>query len=1149
MVGRFGEVQVMDWGLARTVGLDVPVSDTALVRSQDPADASTLALDGEESLRSVESERADDEPTVAQAQTTVESYGALQPLTETLDMVPCAGSGDGQLRLTQEGDVLGTPAYMAPEQARGERDALQPACDVFGLGAVLCHILTGAPPFPGKAMEAVVLSRAGDVSDAFRRLAACDADSELLALARECLSPDAADRPHNASVVAERIGNYLTSVAERLRKAELERVAAEARTDEEIKRRRVGLALMVSLLLLVCGVGGAAWYYQFDRARRNAEQELRDTVRRSSITESMRQVDTVRALGQWRSAETLLNEAAQRVEAGDPESLRRRVGDARLDLDFCSEAEAIRLQQSTWQDEEFSRGFAFGSDGAYAQHLAKYLRQRLGREDANWDNLSADDLAALRKLPADVLARLISILDEWIAYEDDRPIGKGLRHLAEQLAPAPWRSAELSENPEKLLQYLDQAPQGEVSPDAIASHMIVLANHELWEDAVRVARRGLLMYPREFWLHYRLGWLLSGKPLNRDQEAIGHYLAVLAIKPDAVAVFNDLGNSLEDVGQTERAEAAYRKAIEIQPDFAYGYSNLAICLEERKAYDEAELMARKALELAPDSLAALSVLAEVAESRGETQQALQYLQQRVDRHPQLAKAAFDFGEFLMRKNQPEEAVPWFQKAVHLDPMYAIGWGMLGAALFQQQKYVEAEQATREVIRLSPEDPKGWSNLGVILIETNRRREALAPYRRALELEPRNPIFLAQVGDLLGSLGEHDEAREYFSEAVRLAPDSQEIADLAAKLDAPSTAPTLESWQQQLAEHPEDARLARDLGKRLFESQRYREAVQALEAAVKREPGNVSGWMMLGGARVQMQEYSEAESAFRQALSIKETADSCYALGELLVNTGRRSAAREHFERAVELDDMHADAHFSLASLLVFAEEYDRAEEELRRAIAIDPQWNYRATFASFLFDRGRFEEATDEARQAFAEVSPESTAGRRLQQLLGLCQNMRTGEVLLPHVLSGEKQLSGPEYLPYIRLCIKYLRRYGDGVQLIQQALEKDPTLANDRVEYLRFRGATAALSACREDLTADDQQRVEWRAQALAWLTEELQACRSLTESQERAAAKASIGQWVNDPALASVREVAPLGALSTSENRDWLDFWADVESFLRTD
>src|SRR5262249_57894763 len=87
MVGAFGEALVMDWGLAK-------------------------CLD----------EGADDE-------------ARGRPAAEPTD--PSA---------TVAGSIAGTPAYLAPEQARGE--AADERADVFGLGAVLCEVLTGAPPFP-----------------------------------------------------------------------------------------------------------------------------------------------------------------------------------------------------------------------------------------------------------------------------------------------------------------------------------------------------------------------------------------------------------------------------------------------------------------------------------------------------------------------------------------------------------------------------------------------------------------------------------------------------------------------------------------------------------------------------------------------------------------------------------------------------------------------------------------------------------------------------------------------------------------------------------------------------------------------------------------------------------------------------------------
>src|SRR5262249_686760 len=147
-----------------------------------------------------------------------------------------------------------------PEQARGEIDAVDERADVFGLGAILCEILTGEPAFVGRSpVETLRKAGRGELAEAFARLDRCGTDAGLIGLARDCLAPARADRPRQAGTVAERITAYLTGVQEKLRAAELARVEANARAEEERKRRKVTLAL--AALILVVG-GGAAVYLQ-----------------------------------------------------------------------------------------------------------------------------------------------------------------------------------------------------------------------------------------------------------------------------------------------------------------------------------------------------------------------------------------------------------------------------------------------------------------------------------------------------------------------------------------------------------------------------------------------------------------------------------------------------------------------------------------------------------------------------------------------------------------------------------------------------------------------------------------------------------------------------------------------------------------------
>src|SRR5262249_53895516 len=102
------------------------------------------------------------------------------------------------------------------------------------------------------------------------RLDGCGADQELVALTKACLSPEAIDRPRDALAVADGLTAYLDGVQDRLRQAELAEAEAKARATEEVKRRRLTLALAAPVLLAVTLGGGGFLYVKADRDARQA---------------------------------------------------------------------------------------------------------------------------------------------------------------------------------------------------------------------------------------------------------------------------------------------------------------------------------------------------------------------------------------------------------------------------------------------------------------------------------------------------------------------------------------------------------------------------------------------------------------------------------------------------------------------------------------------------------------------------------------------------------------------------------------------------------------------------------------------------------------------------------------------------------------
>lgn len=265
MVGAFGEVQVMDWGLAKVLAVGgVADEKKAYEKQQDVSVIRTVRQDGDSAS-------------------------------------PFFGSQ------TLAGSVLGTPAYMAPEQALGEVDRLDERADVFGLGAILCEVLTGKPPYTGRdSTEVLRLATRGKLEGCHARLQGCGADAELVELARDCVASEPEERPRHAGVVAERITAYLASVESRLRAVEIERAAeaaraaealhtvaeteAKARAERRARRWQVGVAVGVVVLTTVAGIA-AVWTAMYQsRLKEDAlvAQQKANTAREAETKQRQR---------------------------------------------------------------------------------------------------------------------------------------------------------------------------------------------------------------------------------------------------------------------------------------------------------------------------------------------------------------------------------------------------------------------------------------------------------------------------------------------------------------------------------------------------------------------------------------------------------------------------------------------------------------------------------------------------------------------------------------------------------------------------------------------------------------------------------------------------------------------------------------------
>jgi serine/threonine protein kinase len=150
--------------------------------------------------------------------------------------------------LTGSGQIMGTPSYMPPEQARGRRGAVGPAADVYALGATLYALVTGRPPFQAAtAMDTVLMVLMDEPVPPRRLNASIQRDLETICL--KCLEKEPGKRYPTAAALADDLRRYLTG------EPIVARPVMHAEQAVKWARRRPAIAGLLGLVALVTAVG------------------------------------------------------------------------------------------------------------------------------------------------------------------------------------------------------------------------------------------------------------------------------------------------------------------------------------------------------------------------------------------------------------------------------------------------------------------------------------------------------------------------------------------------------------------------------------------------------------------------------------------------------------------------------------------------------------------------------------------------------------------------------------------------------------------------------------------------------------------------------------------------------------------------------
>lgn len=756
MVGEFGEVYVMDWGLARVRG----APDRHDLRAR-PVEAHPVATDRRESSSSLPSD-------------------AL---------------------LTMDGDVLGTPSYMPPEQARGRLDSIDERSDIYAVGAMLYRLLAHRAPYsePNEEPEVLeVLTRilAGPPPG----LEGLNANTppELIAICEKAMARERKARYSDMLLLAADLRAFLEG---RVVSAFEAGTWAQARKWVQ-RNRALSFAAAAGVLALVGGLSASLWLGQ--RSAKNARlAEERRVIAEENAASASRQARVSEEVNAFLNRDLL---AAVAPEHEGAEVTVREVLDKaalRLDGRFRSEPQVEAALRETI-------GTSYAKLGAFDTALV-HLERALELRRADAATPAESRLNAMR----------------WVAWAY-----RGLGRLQESIdlyetvleelesSATPAIDGLLSSNNDLALTLIDAGRLDEAR--ACLELAVQLGKQHLGEDSplTLVAISNLARHDSD---------------TARLEEAIASFKDVLPRQrrvigerhPDTLATLVNLGVALNVAGRFEEAERVSRESFELcrevfgpdHPSTGEAAGNLGVALFSQRRMAEAEqqfleaerINARIRSDDHPELLQARSNLAGARLELGRVAEGLELAaqvlaaQRRVlgDTHPQTLisfnRVASAY-KALWRLDDAErafrEALPLTRAKLGDDhPSTIVVVENLGGVLYAKKDYEGAEALTRQALEarrrvLGPEHPdvlKSSFNLGMVLRGKGDKDAARELFEyalgrdgeRPLELNPTAPGALEQLGQLELDARNGAAAADYYEEALalrrKLGPDDDNVA--------------------------------------------------------------------------------------------------------------------------------------------------------------------------------------------------------------------------------------------------------------------------------------------------------------------------------------------------------------------------------------
>jgi eukaryotic-like serine/threonine-protein kinase len=774
---------------------------------------------------------------------------------------------------TRTGQVMGSPGFMAPEQARGRTREVGAAADIYSLGAILYQMLTGRPPFHGASPMETMLQVIHDEPVPPSRLRPkLSRDLETICL--RCLAKEPGRRYPTAAALAEDLDRFLAGAPIRARPtSSRERLVKWARREPAA----ASLAVVVAAVAVgLVGAGLRAMSLQRREEARIAALRLKET---NSLFEGREAVQR----GRWADGKLRLAMLAARLEA-----------EPRL-ADLRSAAEALMGEADRRLADERARAAA----------LDRY-RHFLDRKDrALYHDLRPTGLDSAAKVEATRAAALAALgffaggAPPALSPQERAEVDEGRYELTLILAEAtarPLPGEEARRQAVAAIAILDRAAG--MRPPGRAYHLRRAACLAASGDAAaadRERREAERHRPASPFDHF-----LSGQAQYQRGDwgsARQHFEAALGLRPDLF--WADVGLALCDLhaGRPAQARAILTPCLGRRPGAVWLYLLRGFAAGEEAHLIRRRIAARPAL--AGTLEAQATALFESAEA--DYRAAMDLEPAADDRYALLVNR----GTLRVRRGRPEAAVADFRQAIRLRPDLVMGYAGLAQAYQQQGRPGQAVAQFGRALELRPDLAPLYRGRALARLAGHDRDAALRDLEEALLHEPADDAEAAGDQVLRG----------------RLLYDARRFAEALAACDA------------ALKTVPDAAEAHRLRVEALLELKRYDEVIASCDAVLARGGPTADLLRVRGLAKEGRGDLAGAIEDYTRALALRPgLAALRVRRGWAYLLDGAGNPALRDFDEAIRLDptaDAYGGRGLARALLGRYRDAAADAEESLR----------------------------------------------------------------------------------------------------------------------------------------------------------------------------------------------------------------------------